>query len=239
MGRVLRYAIEIMRAPAVKRSNIRVFLVDDHPLVREGVRSFLTNHAITVVGEASDAKEALRKLKKLAPDVVVLDVNLPSIDGGELARRLRRLIPKTKLIAFSMHSSEEYVVKMARCGVHGYVTKDQPAGDLLEAIKLVYEGGLHFPAGMTDVLLAPTPDPGSDEASKAALTGRELEVLTLIAEGLSNKGIATKLGISVRTSETHRENLSHKLNILTVAGLTKYALKRGLTSLGAPAAHKP
>jgi two-component system nitrate/nitrite response regulator NarL len=227
-----------MSALAGKRNNIRVFLVDDHPLVREGVRSFLTNHSISVVGEASDAKEALRKLKKLAPDVVVLDVNLPSIDGGELARRLRRLIPKTKLIAFSMHSSEEYVVKMARCGVQGYVTKDQPAGDLLEAIKHVHEGGLHFPAGMNDVLLAPAPGP-SDEASNVALTGRELEVLTLLAEGLSNKGIATKLGISVRTSETHRENLSHKLNILTVAGLTKYAIKRGLTSLGEHAAHKP
>jgi DNA-binding NarL/FixJ family response regulator len=218
-----------MRASDEKRKSIRVFLVDDHPIVREGVRSFLTNHAIAVVGEASDAKEALRKIKKLAIDVVVLDVNLPSIDGGELAKRLRRLVPKTKLIAFSIHSSEEYVVKMARCGVQGYVTKDQPAGDLLEAIKHVHEGGLHFPAGMTDLLLAPPREAVQD--GNGALTARELEVLTLIAEGLSNKSIAGKLGISVRTSETHRENLSHKLNILTVAGLTKYALKQGLTSL--------
>lgn len=220
-----------MRAPAVKQSNIKVFLVDDHPIVREGVRSYLTNHAITVVGEASDANETLRKVKKLAPDVVVLDVNLPSIDGGELARRLRRLVPKTKLIAFSIHSSEEYVVKMARCGVQGYVTKDQPAGDLLEAIKHVFSGGLHFPAGMTDALLAPAPESSPGQPGGAALTGRELEVLTMLAEGLSNKAIAAKLGISVRTAETHRENLSHKLNILTVAGLTKYAITHGLTVL--------
>jgi two-component system nitrate/nitrite response regulator NarL len=216
---------------AAKRIDIRVFLVDDHPIVREGVRSYLTHHGINVVGEASDAKECLRKVPKLAPDVVVLDVNLPAIDGGELARRLRKLVPKTKLIAFSIHSSEEYVVKMARCGVQGYVTKDEPAGHLLEAIKHVHEGGLHFPAGMTDAILAPAAEPAANDAGGGALTGRELEVLALLADGFSNKGIATKLGISVRTAETHRENLSHKLNILTVAGLTKYAITHNLTVL--------
>ncbi len=220
-----------MKALGARRNAIRVFLVDDHPIVREGVRSYLTNHAISVVGEASDAAEALRKIRKAAPDVIVLDVNLPAIDGGELARRLRSLVPKTKLIAFSIHSSEEYVVKMARCGVQGYVTKDQPAGDLLAAIKDVYQGGLHFPAGMTDALLTPAPERAADGVGAAALTDREVEVLVLLAEGHSNKGVAAKLGISVRTAESHRENLSHKLNILTVAGLTKYAITRGLTAL--------
>ena len=220
-----------MRATDVKRSEIRVFLVDDHPVVREGVRTYLNNHSISVVGEASDAKEALRKVKKAAPDVVVLDVNLPSIDGGELARRLRQLTPKTKLIAFSIHSSEEYVVKMARCGVQGYVTKDQPAGDLLQAIKDVFLGGLHFPPGMTDALLTPAPELSGERPGGGALTGRELEVLAMLAEGFSNKDVAAKLGISVRTAETHREHLAHKLNILTVAGLTKYAISHGLTVL--------
>lgn len=222
-----------MRSTEGKRNSIRVFLVDDHPLVREGVRSFLINHGIAVVGEAGDAKEALRKVRKLSPDVVVLDINLPSIDGGELARRLRKLIPKTKLIAFSMHSSEAYVVKMARCGVQGYVTKDQPPMDLVEAIKAVHEGGLSFPAGMTDALLSPAPEPSPEKPEGGDLTDREVEVLTLLAEGFSNKGVAGKLGISVRTAETHRENLARKLKIATVAGLTKYALQRGLTSLGA------
>lgn len=220
-----------MRAAKTARSVIRVFLVDDHPIIREGVRSYLTQHGIAVVGEASDGKEALAKVKKAFPDVVVLDVNLPAIDGGELARRLRRLIPRAKLIAFSIHSSEEYVVKMARCGVRGYVTKDQPAGELLEAIERVHEGGLHFPAGMTDALLAPASGTAAGGEGAAALTAREQEVLALIAEGLTNKAIAAKLGISVRTVETHRENLSHKLNILTVAGLTKYAITHGLAVL--------
>lgn len=221
-----------MPPPSPKPPKIKVFLVDDHPLVREGVRSFLSNQGVAIVGEAADAKEALRKVGKAAPDVVILDVNLPNIDGGELAGRLRRLLPGCKLIAFSMHSSEEYVIKMARCGVHGYVTKDQPAKDLLDAIAQVHRGGLCFPAAMSDALLAPAPAPSAGRAGAAALTGRELEVLTMLAEGLSNKQIALRLGVSVRTAETHRENLGHKLNILTVAGLTKYALKHGLTALG-------
>jgi len=140
-----------------KQDQIRVFLVDDHPIVREGVRSYLTSHSITVVGEAGDVKEALCKVRKLAPDVIVLDVSLPSLDGGELAKRLRRVIPEAKLVAFSIHATEEYVVRMARCGVRGYVTKDEPTEYLLHAIKHVSRGGLHFPAHMADAVLARAP----------------------------------------------------------------------------------
>ncbi len=216
--------------PEGKANKIKVFLVDDHPVVREGVRSYLASHAIEVVGEASDAPEALRKVIKAAPDVIVVDVNLPTLDGGELTRRLRRLVPRARIIAFSIHSSEEYVVRMARCGAQGYVVKDQPTSELLEAIRHVFRGGLHFPAGMTDSLLAPAPETSSPQ-NGPALTGREREVLTLLAEGLSNKAIAEKLGISVRTAETHREHLARKLEIHTVAGLTKYAIQHGLSSL--------
>ena len=110
-------------------AKIKVFLVDDHPAVRDGVRSYLTAEGVSVVGEAADDTEALRKLKKAEPDVVILDINLPGVDGGELAKRLRQLLPKSKLIAFSIHSSQEYVVRMARCGVHGYVMKDTPRSE--------------------------------------------------------------------------------------------------------------
>ena len=214
-----------------KQNKIRVLLVDDHPIVREGVRSYLASRDIAVVGEASDAPEALRKAAKLLPDVIVVDVNLPSMDGGELSSRLRRLVPGSRLIAFSIHSSEEYVLRMARCGVQGYVTKDQPTSELLAAIKAVSGGGRHFPAGMDVSLLTEEPKALPDQPDGAKLTGRELEVLVLLAEGLSNKGIAARLGISARTVETHREHLSHKLKILTVAGLTKYAIQHGLTEL--------
>lgn len=114
--------------------------------MREGVRTYLTIHGIAVVGEAADAPEAIRKARQLTPDVIVVDVNLPSMDGGELARRLRRFVPRSKLIAFSMHSSEEYITRMVRCGVQGYVVKDQPTSELLAAIKQVVRGGLYFPA---------------------------------------------------------------------------------------------
>lgn len=120
------------------------------------MRSYLVHHSIVVVGEASAAPEAIRKAKKLTPDVIVLDVNLPFMDGGELARRLRVLVPKAKLLAFSMHSSEEYVVRMARCGVHGYVVKDQPTAELLAAIKEVFRGGWYFPIGISVALKVPT-----------------------------------------------------------------------------------
>ena len=126
-------------------NKIRVFLIDDHPIVREGVRCYLASRSVAVVGEASDAPEALRKVKKLAPDVIVLDVNLPSMTGWELARRLRRLVPGSRLLAFSIHSGAEYIRKMARSGVRGYVTKEQPTADLLEAIKHVALGGRRFP----------------------------------------------------------------------------------------------
>lgn len=213
-----------------KPAGIKAFLVDDHPSVRAGVRSFLVNHSISVVGEASSAEEALRKVKKLSPNVIVLDISLPSMDGGELARRLRQITPTAKIIAFSIHASVEYVVRMARCGVHGYVMKNRPTAQLLDAIKHVSQGGLYFPSDMADAILVPESKLPPTQTT-SVLTARELEVLKLLAEGLANKEVARKLGISVRTAETHRENLSHKLNILTVAGLTKYAIKEGLTSL--------
>jgi len=211
---------------------IKVFLVDDHPIVRDGVRSYLSHQdSIAVVGEAGDAQEALRKAKRLSPDVIVLDISLPSLDGGELAKRLRQIAPKAKLLAFSIHATEEYVVRMARCGVHGYVMKDEPTEHLLDAIRHVFKGGLHFPFDMTDAILAPGTKPSGDAGGAGALTDRERQVLSLLAEGLANKEVARKLGISVRTAEAHREHLSRKLKIGTVAGLTKYAIHHGLTSL--------
>ena len=214
---------------------IKVFLVDDHPAVREGVRSYLTAQgSVSVVGEAADAKEGLRKVKKLAPEVIILDVNLPSLDGGELARRLRLAVPAAKIIGFSVHASQEYVVRMARCGAHGYVMKDAPTAKLVEAIQQVHKGGLYFPPEMSDAILSPESKPSTEDEGKTVLTTREREVLALLAEGLANKEVARKLGISVRTAETHREHVSHKLNIMTIAGLTKYAIQHGLTSLGLP-----
>ena len=206
---------------------IKVFLVDRHPALRAGVRSCFVDESILVVGEASDGDEALRKVKRLSPHVIILENNLPSIDGGELARRLRLVAAKAKIVAFSAQSSQEHVVRMARCGAHGYVSKDAPAARLVEAVHHVHSGGLNFPPEMVDAILAPE----REEANKARLTAREREVLVLLTDGLANKEIAQRLGISARTVETHREHLARKLCITTVAGLTKYAIQEGLTSL--------
>ena len=137
-----------------KQKKIRVFLIDDHPIVREGVRTYLASREIEVVGEAADAPEAFRKVGKLAPEVIVLDVNLPSMVGWEVADNLRRLVPKSRIIAFSIHSSEEYVVRMARSGARGYVMKSQPTSELFDAIVQVSRGGLYFPAGMDQAVPA-------------------------------------------------------------------------------------
>ncbi|HCC46587.1 MAG TPA: hypothetical protein DEQ38_00470 [Elusimicrobia bacterium] len=137
-----------------KQKKIRVFLIDDHPIVREGVRTYLASREIEVVGEAADAPEAFRKVGKLAPEVIVLDVNLPSMVGWEVADNLRRLVPKSRIIAFSIHSSEEYVVRMARSGARGYVMKSQPTSELYDAIRQVSQGGLYFPAGMSEAVPA-------------------------------------------------------------------------------------
>ncbi|HBL18946.1 MAG: hypothetical protein A2X36_03880 [Elusimicrobia bacterium GWA2_69_24] len=216
-----------------KRGQIRVFLVDDHPVVREGVRAYLSSQKnIVVVGDAANAADALRKAKELRPEVVVLDISLPSMDGGELARRLRKAVPDAKLLAFSIHSSEQYVVRMARCGAHGYVVKDEPTAHLVQAIQRLAQGGLSFPADMTDAILSPESKAAPRRVRPRSLTGREQEVLSLVAAGLANKQVAAKLGISVRTVEAHRDHLSRRLGIRTVAGLTKYAIQNGLTSLG-------
>ena len=215
------------------RNKIKVFLVDDHPIVREGVRAYLSSQgSIAVVGDAADHLEALRKLRKITPDVILLDISLPAMDGGELAQRLRQEIPRAKIIAFSIHFTQEYVVRMAHCGVHGYVMKDMATVKLVEAIQHVHQGGLYFPSDMSDAILAPKSKPTLD-GTKAALTAREKDVLRLLADGLANKEVGRKLGISVRTAEAHREHLSRKLNIMTVAGLTKYAIQEGLSSLTA------
>jgi DNA-binding NarL/FixJ family response regulator len=216
---------------AKKPTRIKVLIVDGHPCVRAGVRTFLAKHSVAVVGEAADGAEALRKVKRLSPHVIVTDGDLRSIDGGELARRLRQAAPSAKIIAFSIHAGVDYIVRMARCGAHGYVTKDKPTADLLCAIREVLQGGLYFPPEAADSLLLQEP---ALAQGGPLLTEREVEVLKLLATGLANKEVARKLAISVRTAESHRQHLARKLSISSVAGLTKYALRQGLTLLQIP-----
>lgn len=217
------------------RVPVRVFLVNDHPAVKDDVRAYLSKQSsVAVVGESSNGREALREVKKLSPQVILLNVIPPGRDAVELTRRLRRLAPKAKVVAFSGHAGRELVVNLARCGVRGYVVEDRPTARLVDALMRVAQGELMFPPGRMDAVRAASAAPAPD----IALTPREREVLSLLCEGLTNKEAGRRLGIGVRTVETHRERLSHKLNIATVAGLTKYAIQHGLTPLKASASQR-
>lgn len=200
---------------------IRLLLVDDHQLVRDGLRARLGDIAeFEVVGEAANGQEALAAGENLRPDLALVDVGLPDMNGIELASALGRRCPALKVLILSMYDSPGYVQSAMQAGARGYVLKDAPSAEIIAAIRAVAAGGVYLSSALTAALATSPPE-------AAALTEREREVLILLAQGDSNKHIARKLDLSVRTVETHRLNLRRKLGIETVAGLTNYALKRG------------
>lgn len=212
---------------------IRVLIADDHPLVREGIKVSLARHPhIRVVGEASDGEAAVSAAQKLRPDVVLLDLNMPRLDGLGAARRLRKLLPSCRAIVLTMHLDEEYARQAVAAGAKGFVQKDASPATLSKAIEAVHHGRTHFSDAASRALLGEVVAAGGKlSEAQDALTAREREVLVLIAEGASNKEAAARLKIGIRTVETHRERLMRKLDIRTTAGLTKYALAHGLTKL--------
>ena len=218
----------------MKKSKIRILLADDHPLVREGLRSCLIQQKnFEVVGEAADGEETIQLVKAQAPDIVLLDINMPGMNGLEAARILMKTAPKSKIIILTMHDNKEYVHRMVSTGVQGYVLKDCSPSELIAAIESVYKGEAHFSKQVSQTVLNDYVKTARTKNKKGGtdLSQRESEVLTLIAEGFSNKEIAGKLFVSVRTVETHRERIIRKLDIHTVAGLTRYALMKGIVKL--------
>ena len=212
---------------------IRVVVTDDHAVVREGIRRVLAEDPdFTVVGEASTAADALRIIGECRPDVVLLDLGMPDAAGLEVAWRLRRDGPLPRVLVLSMHDESEYVLRAVRAGVDGYLLKDEAEPAMLRtAVRAVHGGDSYFSptaaAALAGALRASTGS-GPEADALAALTEREREVLRLIASGRSNKEMASELGISRRTVETHRENLMRKVSIRSIAGLTRFALERGL-----------
>ncbi|AVT01818.1 response regulator [Paracidovorax avenae] len=203
------------------RDPIRVLLVDDHPLVRDGVRMRLeaTPH-IRVAAEAGGVQEALELAAAVAPDIVLTDIRMPDGSGIELAAAFRERFPLVRVMVLSMHQDAEYVRRAVGLGVRGYVLKDAPAGQLVEAIETVRAGGRHFSEGVRALVDGGQPAP----PQARSLTPREAAVLRLLAEGRSNKDIAERMGTSVRTVETHRLHLRRKLRIDGQAALVKYAV---------------
>jgi DNA-binding NarL/FixJ family response regulator len=213
-------------------SSIKVLVADDHTVVREGIRHVLDGEpGFTIVAEAATAAEAVRLAEAEKPDVVLLDITMPGESGLQAAVRMRKLVPGTRILILSMHDNPEYVLESVRAGAHGYLLKDSAATELRQAIRAVHQGEEYFSAPIAHRLRAAVRgQAGELPGPLDVLTGREREVLVGIALGRTNKEIASELGISHRTVETHRESLMRKLGIKTVAGLTKLALETGLVS---------
>lgn len=209
---------------------IRVLVADDHMIVRTGIRHVLESEpGFEVVGEAANGTEALALTAELHPDVVVLDISMPGVSGLELATRLRSTGGGARVLILSMHDNAEYVLESVRAGAHGYLLKDTAATELRTAIRAVCQGESYFsPPVASRLSAAVRGEHDPQPAGLDQLTGREREVLHGIAQGRTNKEIATELGISHRTVETHRESLMRKLQIRTVAELTRFALGAGI-----------
>ncbi len=213
-------------------NGMTVVIADDHGVVRQGIRGVLEAiDGLRVVGEAGDGDEALTMVQELAPDIVVLDVNMPARTGLEVAAELRDTGHPTRVLILSMHDDPEYVLQAVRSGADGYVLKDAAPAELREAVQAVHEGREYFAARVTQQLSVGLRQEIEEEQLRArldSLTNRETEVLLLVAQGLTNREIGEKLEISPRTVETHRERVMDKLRIRTVAGLTRFVVENEL-----------
>jgi len=213
--------------------NLRILLVDDHKMMRDGLRAILRSNAdVEVVGEADDGRSAVDMVKRLRPDIVVMDVGIPHMNGIEATRQIKSLYPDTRVVALSTHSDKRYVMNMIKAGASGYVLKEAASDDLFHAVRTVSLGNHYLSPQITGVVLDRCRTRSAGETSAYSLLGtREREVLQLLAEGKTSKAIASQLHLSTRTVETHRRNIMQKLDLHSVAALTKYAIREGLTSL--------
>lgn len=210
---------------------IRVLIADDHALVREGIRRVLDDDpGFDVVAEAADGLQAIARVGETEPDVAILDISMPELSGLEAARRLRDEYPALRILILSMHDESEYVMRAVHAGAAGYLLKDDAGPALLrQAVRAVHAGDSFFSPAVASRLTEALRGGSSGSGDPLELlTARELEVLRLVAGGNSNKQIAAELGISRRTVESHRESLMRKIEIRTVAGLTRFALEHGL-----------
>jgi two-component system response regulator NreC len=214
--------------------SIKILLCDDHRIIREGLRSLLDKQPdMTIVGEGTNGFEACKLARSSSPDIIVLDVAMPGLNGIAAARRLQEEAPKAKILALSMHSDRHFVTGMLQAGAAGYLLKDCAFSELTTAIRTISSGGMYLSPQITgDVLQAFSRNTRtSTKKDKLELSGRESEILQLISEGKSTKDAAAQLNLSVKTVETHRMNIMRKVGVNSVAELTKYAIREGLTTL--------
>ena len=211
-----------------------IILADDHKIVREGLRNLLNSEmGFEIIDEAENGREALKLVEEKNPDIIILDIGMPELNGIEAAKKIKERSPNTKVIALSMHSDKHYVTGMLSAGASGYLLKDCAVDELVNSINTVTNNKIYLSPQISGIVVNEFINSISDpeKQNTTDLTGREKEVLQLIAEGNSTKKIAEILFISAKTVEAHRKNIMTKLNLFSVPELTKYAIRAGITSL--------
>ncbi len=210
---------------------IKVILVDDHQMFRDGVKAVLFDEPdIDIVGEVGNGKDLFALLKTVKPDLIITDITMPDISGIEVAKHITENYSDIKILILSMHSNEEFITKALRFGANGYLPKDTSMAELLEAIHTIYEGDNYYNKEISDTILKSLQNkPKADHFN--SLTKREKEIVKLVVDGLSNKEVADKLFISIRTVDSHKTNILQKLNLKSSIELVKYAIKNNLANL--------
>ncbi|MCG8688607.1 MAG: response regulator transcription factor [Desulfobacterales bacterium] len=213
---------------------LKVIIADDHAIIREGLKSLLEKKGIAVIDIAKNGREAVEKAISLKPDIMMMDISMPDLNGVEATARIRQEVPHTRVIALSMHSSKSIIDKMFASGASGYILKESAFDEIYDAIQGVIRGNFYLTPSIARMYVD---DQGLslsnwEELPKfSKISKKEREILQLVAEGEKTRDIAEKLGVSIKTVETHRRNIMKKLNIFSVAGLTKYAIQEGIISL--------
>lgn len=214
---------------------IKILIADDHRLVREGLKALLESQSdIEIVGEASDGHETIKKTKELQPDIVLMDISMPNLNGLEATRTIRRKYPNTKVLILTMHLNDEYIFQSLQLGASGYLLKENAAEDLINAIRSVQEGNSYLSPSISKTVIEAylrKRTTGKGGSAFEVLTAREREILQLIAEGFTNKEIGKKLYISTKTVEAHRAHIMKKLDIHEVAKLVRFAIQKGLVDV--------
>lgn len=208
---------------------IRVLVVDDHAIVREGICSLLARHKdIQIVGQADDGQRALELVSQMTPDLVLMDIQMPGMNGLEATREIHKRFPSTRILVLTQYENKEYVLPLLRAGAVGYISKSARANELVNAIRTVYTEGAYLPPRITQTVVTLLSESSTMPADAPSLTEREIQVLRLVAEGLNSREIAERLNISVKTVDTHRANIMEKLQVHNTAELIKVAIQKGL-----------
>jgi DNA-binding NarL/FixJ family response regulator len=214
-------------------SLVRIMVADDHDIVRHGLRTLLeTRQGWEVIGEASDGRQAVDMAKRLKPDVVVLDISMPELNGLEAARQILHEVPRTEVLILTMHRSEQVVRELLQAGARGYLLKNDAARELVAAVEALSQHQPFFTSEVSEIVLQgfrrPAVVTDQSQTPSARLTARERQIVQLLAEGKSNKEVASALGISVKTAETHRTNIMNKLNLHSLSELVRYAVRNNM-----------